>query len=232
MNDVDALRRALEATASPARAEHERAYLKSDLTFLGAGVPAIRQVARDYRKAHGDLTRAELEALASSLWGTRVHELRSLAIALLELYPKRLEVSDLAWIEPLLRDSRTWALVDWLSIKVIGPLVAGSSQEGAILEAWSEDEDFWVRRASLLAQLDRLKVGAGDFAFFETLAAKMVDEREFFIRKAIGWVLREVAKRHPEWTCGFLRRHRVAGLTLREATRSLPQVMRQEFVKG
>ena len=112
----------------------------------------------------------------------------------------------------------TWDHVDWLSIKVAGRLVDHHAQAKRALPGWAVDERFWLRRAALLALLDPLRAGRGDFGLFARLAAGMVDEKEFFIRKAIGWVLREVAKQRPELTYAFLSEHieRVSGLTLRE----------------
>ena len=99
---------------------------------------------------------------------------------------------------------------------------------GARCDRWARDSDFWVRRAALLAQLDQLRAGGGDFPLFAALAAPMLPEKEFFIRKAIGWVLREVGHRRPQLAFEFLRAHRaqLSGLTLREGSRRLPPAMR------
>jgi 3-methyladenine DNA glycosylase AlkD len=93
-----------------------------------------------------------------------------------------------------------------------------------VLGSWAKDGDLWVRRTALLAQHDALRAGAGDFGLFERIAASLLVEKEFFIRKAIGWVLREVSKKRPELVFGFIARHRsdMSGLTLREASKYLP----------
>ena len=95
------------------------------------------------------------------------------------------------------------------------------------LRTWARDRDFWVRRTALLAQLRALRHGGGDFALFAEIAAPMLEEREFFIRKAIGWVLREVSKKRPELVRDFLAEHgaRASGLTRREASKYLPAGM-------
>ena len=86
-----------------------------------------------------------------------------------------------------------------------------------------------MRRAALLAEHDALRAGGGDFALWSRLAAPMLDEREFFIRKAIGWVLREVSKKRPELTYEFFRTHRdrVSNLSLREGAKYLPASSRK-----
>ncbi|MCW8985101.1 MAG: DNA alkylation repair protein, partial [Thermoanaerobaculales bacterium] len=99
------------------------------------------------------------------------------------------------------------------------------------LERWSRDGDFWVRRASMLAQLPALRAGGGDFDLFASFASRMVGEREFFIRKAIGWVLRDVSKKRPELAYGFLSEHvnEISGLTLREGSKYLPEEQQESL---
>jgi 3-methyladenine DNA glycosylase AlkD len=114
--------------------------------------------------------------------------------------------------------------VDWLVTKAIAPLLQDHRSLPRHVRAWARDDSFWVRRVALLAQLPALRRGGGDFALFVEVAAPMLEEREFFIRKAIGWVLREVSKKRPKLVQGFLAKHRArcSGVTLREATKYLP----------
>jgi 3-methyladenine DNA glycosylase AlkD len=107
---------------------------------------------------------------------------------------------------------------------VIGDIIVRDPRVRKRLSVWAKDKNFWVRRTALLAEHDALRAGGGDFAFWSRLAASMLDEREFFIRKAIGWVLREVSKKRPELTYAFLREHRdrVSRLSLLEGAKYLP----------
>jgi 3-methyladenine DNA glycosylase AlkD len=92
------------------------------------------------------------------------------------------------------------------------------------IDAWATDEDFWVRRSALLALLPGIRAGQPALDRFERYAALMLAEKEFFIRKAIGWVLREISKRDPGWVADWTARHATAisGVTFREAIRRLP----------
>ena len=202
----------------------EKAYLKSDLRFWGTGQDSIRAAVREYCDAHPNLTRAELRAVAETLYATDVHELRAAAIGVLERESKTLDDRDSPWLIGLVRKSKSWAYVDWIAPKVIGDVIARDPRARKRLEVWAKDTNFWVRRAALLAEHDALRAGEGDFALWSRLAAPMLDEREFFIRKAIGWVLREVSKKRPELTYAFLARHRdrVSRLSLLEAAKYLP----------
>jgi 3-methyladenine DNA glycosylase AlkD len=154
-------------------------------------------------------------------------------VELLDVYADRLEARDLAGaLERYLRESRTWALVDGLAASVAGPLVERFPALGRTLDRWARDDDFWIRRAALLAELIPLRQGRGDFARFGRHAEAMLGETEFFVRKAIGWVLRDASRRDPERVARWLlpRAARASGLTLREATKHLPAARRAEIL--
>jgi 3-methyladenine DNA glycosylase AlkD len=223
----------LRAIGDPKRAGGEKKYLKSDLEFYGTGVPALRSVARRWKRTHPDATRDEILTLTNLLWATRVHELRSVGIALLDLYVDRLQAGDMAFVEDLLNKANTWAHVDWIAVRVAGALVTRYASARRILSRWAKDTNFWVRRSAMLALLNPLRAGEGDFDLFARFASDMIEEKEFFIRKAIGWILRETAKKRPKLTYHFLSDHIpvVAGLTLREGAKHLPPAQRDELLK-
>jgi 3-methyladenine DNA glycosylase AlkD len=220
---VSELTAQLEAHASATRAAEVKRYLKSELSFLGVTVPALRREAEAFVRAHAPLTRSELMPLTAALWQGEVYELRAVSVAILELEQQHLRGSDLPALIALIRQAKTWALVDWLSTKVMGPIITRQPATRKHLDRWARDQDFWVRRTALLCFHDPLLAGAGDFDHFARLATPMLGEREFFIRKAIGWVLRSTAKRSPERTYAYVAAHagEMSGLTFKEATRNL-----------
>jgi 3-methyladenine DNA glycosylase AlkD len=220
---------ALRARGAPERAEHERAYLKSALEHYGASVPAIRAVAKEVASQHPDLTRDELLRLVDALWAAPVHERRMAAVELLVIYHRRLCAQDMAFLERLLRESHTWALVDPLAASVTGRLAEQHPELGVVLDRWAKDHDFWIRRAALLALLGPLRRGQGDFERFAGYADAMLGDKEFFIAKAIGWVLRETAKKRPGLVFTWLlpRASRARTVTIREAIKPLPESQRR-----
>jgi 3-methyladenine DNA glycosylase AlkD len=165
------------------------------------------------------------------LWTKTVFERRMMAAMLLEKYVGSLEPDDLRLIERLIRESKTWALVDVLSGNVAGAMVLREPNMATRLDAWAKDEDFWIRRSALLAHLLPLRKGAS-FRRFASYADAMLDEKEFFIRKAIGWVLRETAKRRPDEVYTWLapRTHRASGVTMREAVKYLDDARKKELM--
>ena len=223
----------LRACSSPERAAGAKRYLKSELEFIGVTTPEFRAVVRDCLRAHGPVAPGELRATVEELWRRPVFELRAAAVELLDRHAKLLEPLDLARVERMLRESGTWALVDWLATRVAGGLIERWPALAAELDRWAADPDFWIRRAALLTLLTPLRRGGGDFERFGRYADAMLEEREFFIRKAIGWVLREVAKKRPELVEAWLRPRlaRASGLTVREAVKYLPAERRAALLE-
>ena len=219
-----AIEASLRGVGTPQRAASEKAYLKSDLEFTGTPVPAIRATVRAWCRARPDLTHAELIAVTEALWARPVHECRMAAVELLDANVGVLRPGDAALIERMLRTARTWALVDGLASNVMGELTERHPELTAVLDRWAGDEDFWLRRSAMLALLVPLRRGEGDFGRFAGYADQMLEEKEFFIRKAIGWILRDTAKRRPEMVAAWLepRAHRASGVTMREAVKPLP----------
>jgi 3-methyladenine DNA glycosylase AlkD len=229
---ADRLTERLRAVASPERAAGEKAYLKSDLDFLGATVSQIRAAVREAAREQQSMTHRELVALAEALWSVPLFERRMAAVKLLAQFSGLLGVRDLDLIRRLVRESRTWALVDGLAGDVLGALV-GRDPDGMkpAMDGWASDDHFWVRRASLLAELRPIRAGAPLDRFLGR-AEQMLDEREFFVRKAIGWVLREAGKRRPGEVAAWLapRTHRTSGVTIREAVKYLPAGERERLM--
>lgn len=217
------LDRQLRASGSELRASNERQYLKSNLEFYGVSVPAIKRTVGTWLADLGDLTRSDLVAMVEALWSHPVHELRAAGVHLLDVRGDLLVPEDIDLIERLIRESKTWALVDNLAASVAGPLLDRHPAADAVLDRWAGDDDFWIRRSSLLAHLLALRVGEGDFERFARYAETMLEEREFFIRKAIGWVLRDTARKRPDLVYEWIlpRVARASGVTMREVLKRL-----------
>ena len=211
----------------PERATSERAYLKSSYEHFGVSVPIGRPIVKAFAREHAELGhRRAVLALVAELWTQPVYERRRAGLELLMLRTPLMTVGDLGFVERLVRESYTWALVDGLAGDVAGRIVAAHDvcpAVGARLDGWATDQDFWVRRSALLAHLIGLKSGRG-FDRFARYADVMLEEQEFFIRKAIGWVLREEGARRPDEVTAWLlpRASRCSGVTLREAVKHLP----------
>ncbi|MGB7963621.1 MAG: DNA alkylation repair protein [Propionicimonas sp.] len=221
----------LRSLGNPERAASERAYLKSGLVHYGTPLPAVRAVLTQATRST-NLDRPAILRLAEELWSVGVHERRVAAVELLAQQASTLEPADLGLLERLLRECRTWALVDPLATRVVGPLVAREPVLGTVLDRWARDGDLWIRRSALLALLVPLRQGAGDFERFARYADAMLAEREFFIRKAIGWVLRDTGRRRPDLVFDWLlpRAALASTVTVREAIKPLSPAQREAIL--
>jgi 3-methyladenine DNA glycosylase AlkD len=228
-----AVAESLRPLGTPERAAQGKRYLKSDLEFLGVTVPDLRrevkEAARRYAAEAGGGARAGLDreaalAWAIALWREPVHERRAAAVEVLRLAVRRLGAGDLALVEALIRQAGTWAFVDPLACDIAGVIALRDPAAWPRIDAWAADADFWVRRSALLALLPGIRAGRADRPRFERYAGPMLAEKEFFIRKAIGWALRELAKRDPAWVAGWTeqRLQAMSGVTFTEAVRRLP----------
>ncbi len=221
---VASLTAELRAAGSRERAEGSRRYLKSDRRHLGVAVPSTRAIARAYAAAHPGLGHDELSDLVRALWATEIHDCCLVAVLLTGAYPSLVTSADLLLLRGLAADARTWALLDPLATETLGELVMRDAAAADGIDGWIGEESVWVRRAALLSQL-RPATRRGEYARFLRYADALLDEREFFIAKAIGWGLREIGKRDPQAVSTWLapRIGRASGVTVREALKPLPE---------
>jgi 3-methyladenine DNA glycosylase AlkD len=215
---------ALIPLGTPERAVQEKRYLKSGLDFLGVTVPDTRRVVVAAVREHPGLDRAEAIGWALALWREPVHERRMAAVEVLRLQVRALRSADLPTVELLIREALSWALVDPLAADIAGKIVLTHPGGWPLIDRWATDEDFWVRRSALLSLLPGIRGGEPDLARFGRYATPLLCEKEFFIRKAIGWVLREISKKDPAFVTTYTKQHlhAMSGVTFREAVRRLP----------
>jgi len=221
---ADALEAALRRLGDPQRAVQEKRYLKSDLLHLGVTVPNVRKTVKaEYAALRPN--HDELVELVSALWVSDIYERRLAAVELLKAGQASLSADDLPRIESMIREGAMWSLVDPLSGDVAGPIVLSDTACAATCDRWSTDPDFWVRRSALLSLLAGIRAGDPDLDRFTAYSDAMLDETQFFVRKAIGWVARELSKSRPQFVAAWAERNvrRMSGVTFREVVRRLPE---------
>ncbi len=227
---VSEIKRELIAASKPGRAEYEKRYLKSELVFLGAPVAAHHACAKRLVRENKGIARPQLLSLVHAMWATGVHEMRSVAVLALIERSGLLRRSDLPLLRKWVIESDGWALVDTIACHLLPRMVAVDPGVLLVMDKWSVDKNFWVRRAAMLSLLMPLRRGdLTEWSRFVRYSTPQLTETEFFIRKAIGWILREVSKKSPDAVFEFLSTNRavVSGLTLREGAKYLPSKQRK-----
>lgn len=215
MTDLgDSIRHALQESADPVRAAGQQAYMKSSMPFWGVTLPETRRITREAARGIPDPL-ALLEA-AEDLWdGASRREERYAAMALLRLRPLVGDPRALALAERMVRTGRWWDITDELAHVVSESLDRRPDETEALVRRWASDDDLWIRRIAILSQLGRRGRVHPDL-LADAVAVNLAD-REFFIRKAIGWALRDYARTDPDWVCAFVRERELSPLSRREA---------------
>ncbi|MFD5100942.1 DNA alkylation repair protein [Streptomyces albidochromogenes] len=221
-----ALDRALSGLGTPERAARDRDYLRSPLEHLGVPVPQLRAAVKNWHRALAGPPLDDIVAIAEAAWAREVYEYRWAAVEVLRFHADRLGPRHLELVERLARQARTWALVDTLAVHVTGPLrLRHPDASGPVLDRWITDDDLWVRRTTLLSLVAGIREGTPDLDRVDRYGRRTVTDTEFFIRKALGWVLRELAShRHGDFVRTWSAAHieHMSTVTLREAVRRLP----------
>ncbi|HWL02708.1 MAG TPA: DNA alkylation repair protein [Microbacteriaceae bacterium] len=211
------IRARLRVAADPERAAGAQAYMKSAMPYYGVRVPDVRRIAR---VAGSDLDLQGALAVAAELWDGATHrEERYAAIGMLRLRPVRGRLEAAALIERFAVEGAWWDLVDELSHCVAELHDAHPIETRDLVLRWSVDPWLWLRRLAIISQLGRKD--RVDLELLSTVIEPNLDAPEFFIRKAIGWALREVARLQPDWVIAFAATHSLSPLTRREALKHL-----------
>lgn len=217
---VQAARARLAALGDARAAAAMQRYMKSAMPFHGVAAPARAQLLRELVAAHPLAGPAEVAAAADELWDDASRrEERYLACGLVA-HRRYAGLPDVSWV-PRYRHwivtGAWWDHVDEIASRIVGRLLREHPAELApVLRSWSVDPDRWLRRTSIICQL---RCGrATDLDLLTTAIEASLDDRDFFLRKGIGWALRQHARVDPEWVLAFVAAHpQLSPLSRREA---------------
>lgn len=220
---AEAFTQRMMALGSPERARGAAAYMKTKDPFFGVGAQPLRAVIRDLVKGHAPQDQAEYRAQILALWALPEREAKYAAIEWARNFKAFITLDALPLYERLVREGQWWDMVDAIAAHLIGPLLLNHRRTmKPVMEHWIRDDNLWIRRTALLAHLKHK--GATDPKQLLEHCLRVASEKEFFIRKAIGWALREYSKTAPEVVRAFLETHRgdLSGLSYREGSKRLP----------
>jgi 3-methyladenine DNA glycosylase AlkD len=220
---IEALRREMAAAADPQRALGMQAYMKSTMPYYGINLPGVRAICR----AVFDGERMDCEewrATILELWRrAQKREERYAAAYLLNLerHAPCLKPASMPMLEEMIVTGAWWDHVDELAM-VVGELLRRyPKQIRPLMRKWSTDPDPWKRRVSIICQL-RFKRETDLDLLYSNIEPNLAD-RDFFIRKAIGWALRQYAWTDPREVARYVRANesRLSGLSRREALKNI-----------
>lgn len=219
---VEDIRTTLKAAGDAERARGAQAYMKSEMPSWGVRVPDVRRITKAALKHHPVKTPDDLRQAVLELW--RTAEAREERYAAIDLTGARLVRGDPGMVpvyEEIIRTGAWWDLVDGVAPRICALLQANKETMTPLLLQWSKDPDMWIRRSSITSQL--AAKSATDTRLLSAVIEPNLQDKEFFIRKAIGGALREYSKTDPGWVRAFADTHMAAlsPLSRREALRLL-----------
>jgi 3-methyladenine DNA glycosylase AlkD len=222
MDLVRAARTGLARIATPAKAEDMRRYMKSALPFRGVAKPERARLARTLFADHPMPDRETWIATVLELWReAEFREERYLALDLTGAYRQWQDADLVPLYDELVVTGAWWDFVDEIASRRIGPLLRADHPTIApLMREWSTDTDRWRRRTSVICQLGSKSATDTDL-LTDCVEANLTDP-DFFLRKGIGWALRDFAKTEPGWVLAFVADHpTLSPLSKREALKHL-----------
>jgi 3-methyladenine DNA glycosylase AlkD len=213
---VETVRAELAARARPDKAPDMQAYLKSAMPVYGVPRAGHREIARMLPPLEG--FGAWRDAVLELWRGAEHREERYVALDVLALprYRGFRTMDALPLYEELIVSGAWWDLVDPVATRRLEELFPDVVP---VLREWSVSDDMWLRRSAIIAQVHRK--GETDFELLTELIEPNRGDREFFIRKAIGWALREYSKTDPASVALYCETHELSGLSRREALKHI-----------
>ncbi|MBC8366575.1 DNA alkylation repair protein [bacterium] len=212
----------LAALADPAKAGPMAAYLKTDMPFYGVQKPDRAKIEKSMLRNFRAATRREYKQAILALWQLPHREEKYLAIHFAANHMDFVDETNLPLYKRLIQEGAWWDFVDGIATALVGvALRKEPDRVWPTMDAWIEDEDFWLRRTAILCQLGFKK--ETDHRRLFDYCLRRADETEFFIRKAIGWALRDYSYAEPSRVKAFLLKNKdqLSGLSFREGAKQL-----------
>ena len=212
----------LRRLADPAKAPAMAAYMKTAQAFYGVPSPQRATIFSEMRRRFAPADQKSYARNVLALWKLPHREERYSAIAYARQYPQFVTPASMPLYERMIREGAWWDFVDEIAVNLTGTVLLKYRDESRVtVERWIDDRDMWIRRTALISHLKHKAETDADQLFDHCL--RRAHETEFFIRKAIGWALREYSKTEPRAVKSFLtkNRKRLSNLSYAEGSKHL-----------
>lgn len=210
------LRRKFEANANNANATQMKAYMRNQYDFFGIKAPDQRRIRKEFISEHGLPDVSELPVLIREVWEQPEREFQHFGMVLAEHYIRKVNRDFIRVLEFMIINKSWWDTVDFIASHLAGKFFErfpGMIPE--YTEKWLKSGNMWLQRTALLFQLRYRK--NTDTGLLFSLILQLREHPDFFIRKAIGWALREYSKTDREIVKDFVNTHELSPLSRKEA---------------
>ena len=206
--------------ADEINAKAMKAYMRDQFEFYGIKARERRELSRPFFSQRSRPKLELLDKIIDELWEDPHREVQFISMELVDKYKKQLTTVHFRMLEKMIITRSWWDTVDYIASTLVGNLVKRFPNEGyQIIEKWRNSGNMWLVRTCILFQL-KYKDDVDEELLF-SLIRENAQDKEFFIRKAIGWSLRQYAKFKPERVLWFADNHELSGLSRREALKHI-----------
>ncbi len=223
MDYIDSLRILLAEKSDDSNAKAMSKYLRNLFPFFGLKSPVRRAVFKNFIKEYDWPQRDDLMLVVKSMWDQKEREFHHCGVELLTKFQKKLEKEDIAYIEYFILNNSWWDTVDFLAINISGNYFKSyPDQIQDTTQQWMDSENIWLQRSAILFQLKYREATNKDLLL--KYIKQVEGSKEFFINKAIGWILREISKREPKFVEDYVKNTNLANLSKREAMKVINKI--------
>lgn len=220
MSYIEKMQAILTAHANDENAFHMEKYMRNQFMFLGIKTPLRKKLTQQFFKETKIKEEDFQPEFVRSLWQSIEREYQYVAMDYIGLSLKKLRKEDLFLLEELITTKSWWDTADMLAQKAVGKIASDHPEViSEIIEEWNKSENMWLQRSALLFQL-KYKEHTDEKLLYRFINDH-ASSKEFFIQKAIGWVLREYSKTNPDSVKQFISRNQLAKLSVREGSKYL-----------
>lgn len=213
---IEPVYEALKKQADPANAAAMKAYMIHHFDFFGIKTPVRDAIVKPYLKTNSLSSASELEEVIKLLWAMPERELQYFAIDVFVTHKKYWNSTSIKLIEYCIIHQSWWDTVDGICSDWLGNYFKLNPEQVILITSqWNKSNNIWLQRSSILFQKSYKK--ATDTILLTNYILNCKDSKEFFIRKAIGWALREYSKINPEWVIAFVTKNKLSLLSEKEA---------------
>lgn len=210
----------LKANADRARSASMEKYMRDQFPFFGIPAPLRKELLKPIYAEWQSLSMAAVWTAVEWWWMQNERECQYVAMELIQRRQRELLDVHLDLIEGLIVRKSWWDTVDFLAANLAGPVLKRFPEKMVkVTSNWNNSDNLWLRRSSIIFQL-KYRGEVREDLLFEYCSA-CAEEPDFFIRKAIGWALRQYAKTKPDRVRQFLRTQRFSDLSRKEAQKSM-----------
>lgn len=210
------LQNAYLKNANPALVIQMSKYMKDKFAFFGIKSPERKDIYKAHWKKHGYIPIDDTEKVIKWCWQAPQREFQYFAMESLGRTSKKADVDRIKIYEYMITQKSWWDTIDFIASNLVGVYFTKyPDQIKKTTSLWMNSNNMWLQRTCILFQLKYKR--KTDTALLEGFIIPMLDSKEFFIRKAIGWALREYSRTNPEYVIQFVDNHQLSGLSEREA---------------